>query len=300
MDINLLQEFVVLAQSETFLKAADILYISQPTLSRHIKNLESELGVCLFERTTRSSKLTKYGYMLLPYAKQMVELHNQFRSELLIEKQEQHWALRIGTVPAMAFYGITEVLTKFKEKYSDIKMDVIPSYTMSVKNMLVRRDCEVAFVREQEFELEEENEDIVRLPLLTDYLVAVVPENHRLAQFESVHISEVKNEDILTISKETIIYEIVSGACERAGFEPNLVLQDHNIDHIIDCVKLGMGVALLMDRHADKNRPQMKNMKVLPVLPTVATQLSLCYLKDANLSDAAQKFIQVYKENYCQ
>ena len=73
MDIDLLQEFIVLAQSETFLKAADILYISQPTLSRHIKNLEEDLGVALFERTTRSSKLSKYGNMLLPYAKQIVD-----------------------------------------------------------------------------------------------------------------------------------------------------------------------------------------------------------------------------------
>lgn len=298
MDINLLQEFVVLAQSDTFLKAADILFISQPTLSRHIKNLEAELGVSLFERTTRSSKLTKYGYMLLPYARHMVELHNQFRSELLAEKQEQHWALRIGSVPALSYYGITTVLTNFKEKHSDVKMDVIPSYSMSVKNMLMRRDCELAFVREQAFELEEENEDIVRIPFVTDYMVAAVPEGHRFAAQGSIHISELKHEEIITIAKETIIYEIVSNSCERAGFEPNLVLTDHNVDHIIDCVKLGMGTAMLMNRHVDKNRPQTCGVKAVKILPEVSTQISLCYLKNANLSDAARKFVEVFCEDY--
>lgn len=86
MEIKLLREFIVLAQSETFLKAADMLFISQPTLSRHIKNMETELGVSLFERTTRSFKLTKYGDMFLPYARKIVELYGQFSDELVEER----------------------------------------------------------------------------------------------------------------------------------------------------------------------------------------------------------------------
>ena len=299
MDINMIREFAVLAQAETFLKAADLLFISQPTLSRHIKNMEEELGVPLFERTTRSTKLTRYGYMFLPYAKQMVELHNQFRSELLQEKQEQHSALRIGTVPAMAFYNITGVLSNFREKHRDIKMDIIPSYSLSVKTMLMRRDCELAFVREQMFELEEENEDLVRLPFVTDYLVAVVPEDHPLAQSDELNIEQLRNVNLLTLSRETIIYEIVHRACEQAGFEMKVALTDHNIDHLVDCVKLGMGVAVLMDRHADRNRPQMQGLKTVKVLPEVYTKISLCYLKSTHLSDAAKQFIQTYQEDYC-
>lgn len=87
MDIAILQDFVALAESETFLKAADVLSISQPTLSRHIKSLEAELGVTLFERTTRSLKLSEYGEVLLPYAKQIIELKNQLSGELQLKRQ---------------------------------------------------------------------------------------------------------------------------------------------------------------------------------------------------------------------
>jgi len=299
VDVNLIREFVVLAQAETFSKAADLLFISQPTLSRHIKSLEEELGAPLLERTTRSSKLTKYGYMFLPYAKQMVELHNQFRSEIMREKREQHSALRIGTVPAMAYYNITSVLTNFRTKHSDIKMDIIPSYSLSVKSMLLRHDCELAFVREQMYELEEENEDLVRIPFQTDYLVAVMPEEHPLAQSDTLEIELLHNENILTISKETIIYEIASSACHEAGFEMKVTMVDHNIDHLIDCVKLGMGIAVLMDKHADRNRPRMQGLKAVKLLPEVFTQINLCYLKSTHLSDGAKEFIRTYQEDYC-
>ncbi|MGN0968322.1 MAG: LysR family transcriptional regulator [Oscillospiraceae bacterium] len=300
MDINLLQEFTVLAQSKTFLNAADILFISQPTLSRHIKNLEAELGVPLFERTTRSSKLSKYGNMLFPYAKQIVELHNQFTSELMAEKQEQHSALRIGTIPAMAYYGITTVLTRFREKNPKIKMNIIPSYNVSVIDMLLRRDCEVAFAREQEFEQSDGSDDIVSLPLTSDHLIAVVPDSHPFAEYDSIHLSEFINQDIITLSRETIICEIVCAACEKAGFEPNLVLTDHNIDHIIDCVRLGMGTALLMDKHVEENRPSHTGIKVLEVRPVTSTRISLCYLKHTRLSDGALKFIRTYQEEFGQ
>ena len=64
MDINYFKEFVVLAQTGNFMEAADILYSSQSTLSKHIKSMESELGVPLFDRTTRKVKISKYGQLL--------------------------------------------------------------------------------------------------------------------------------------------------------------------------------------------------------------------------------------------
>lgn len=300
MDINLLQEFTVLAQSKTFLNAADILFISQPTLSRHIKSLEAELGVPLFERTTRTSKLSKYGEMLFPYAKQIVELHNQFTSELMAEKQEQHSALRIGTIPAMAFYDITTVLIRFREKNPKVKMYIIPSYNVSVMDMLRRRDCEVAFVREQEFEQNDDSSGVVRLPLTSDRLVAVVPESHPFAALDSIHLSEFKDQDIITLSRETVICEIVCAACAKVGFEPNLVLTDHNIDHLIDCVRLGMGTALLMDKQVEADRSHCSGVKILEVRPATCTRISLCYLSHARLSEGAQKFIQTYQEEFGQ
>ena len=82
MDINHVREFIVLAQTGNFMEAAEILFSTQSTLSKHIKNLETEMGVSLFERTTRKVVINKYGQLFLPIAKQIVELQDQYTALL--------------------------------------------------------------------------------------------------------------------------------------------------------------------------------------------------------------------------
>ena len=72
LNVRYLEEFVTLTEKNNFLEAAECLFISQSCLSKHIKKLEAEIGVELFERTTRTVVLTEFGQMLLPYARKMV------------------------------------------------------------------------------------------------------------------------------------------------------------------------------------------------------------------------------------
>ena len=78
LNVRYLEEFVTLTEKNNFLEAAECLFISQSCLSKHIKKLEAEIGVELFERTTRTVVLTEFGQMLLPYAKKMVGLEYEF------------------------------------------------------------------------------------------------------------------------------------------------------------------------------------------------------------------------------
>lgn len=75
-------EFVTLTEKKNFLEAAECLFISQSCLSKHIKKLETEIGVELFERTTRTVVLTEFGQMLLPYARKMVSLEYEFEKNV--------------------------------------------------------------------------------------------------------------------------------------------------------------------------------------------------------------------------
>lgn len=295
MDINLLHEFVVLAQSETFLKAADLLFISQPTLSRHIKSMEAELGVCLFERTTRSSKLTKYGHMLLPYAQQTVELYNKFSAELAEEKKEQQSSLRIGSIAAMDVYGITTIITRFKETHPHVKANIVPRHNISFLDMLHNRNCDLVFAREP---VGGADENVVHLPLTTDRLVAVVSASHPFAGREALHISELRGQDIITLPESTSVCQIFCTACEREGFLPNLVLTHHSTEHIFNCAKIGMGVAVLADRLITEEMSGEESVRVLEIQPAIRTAINLCYSRDVHLPEAALEFIRLFQAEF--
>lgn len=293
MELQHLQEFITLAQTQNFLEAADILYMSQSTLSRHIKSLEDELGVPLFRRTTRQVYLTKYGQMFLPYAHRISAQFEQFTDELTAFREQKDVCLRIGTIPAMNMYGISSILASFKTNYSQYTMNIISSHTIhsNLLDMLRRGICELAFVREDSLI---SNDDIKRIPLISEHIVAVVPASHPFSSLDAVPLSALKHESIVTFAKNTSIYDCIHGACTKAGFEPNVVMTDHNADHLIDCIQLGMGFGLLPERFIDASRDYYQKICVLPVEPLIVNYINLCYLKDASLSAAANDFLQMY------
>lgn len=295
MDITLLKEFTVLAQSETFLKAADLLFISQPTLSRHIKNLESELGVALFERTTRSSRLTRHGQMFLPYAQKIVELYEEFSDELAEERSEKNYTLRIGSIAAMDCYGITEMITRFKKKYPQVKTHIAPRHNISFLEMLQTRKCDMVFARE---EIGEKDDNIERKPVMEDHLVAVVSTSNPLSQQDVIALEQLRDEDIVTLPEATSLYQMLARACEQERFEPNLVLTHHNTEHLFNCAKLGTGIAILADKLIEPGWLCESAVKVVDITPTLSTRVNLCYLKNVNLPEPALDFIRMYEEEF--
>lgn len=295
VNITLLKEFTVLAQSETFLKAANTLFVSQPTLSRHIKNLEAELGVPLFERTTRRSKLTKYGYLLLPYAQQIIDLYSRFSTDLQEEKQEENSSLSISSIAAMDTYGITDMITRFKEKCGHVKVHLVPRNSGSFLEMLHSRTCELAFIREP---MNTIDENVSRMTVTTDHFVAVVPISHPCARQKSLHLSDLRGQDIITLPEGTTIHQILCEGCEKEGFLPDLALTHHSIEHIFNCAKLGIGIAVLTDRLVAQECPLSEEVRVMEITPQLCTNINLCYSKSGHLSEAAQEFLEMFRTEF--
>ncbi len=96
-------------------------------------------------------------------------------------------------------------------------------------------------------------------------------------------------ENFLLTAKQTMLYRISVNACRQSGFEPKIAYTDHNIGNLCDLVIKGMGVALLMKQLA--LYVSSPKVAIVDITPTVSTQISLCYLKGVDLSDAARHFV---------
>lgn len=305
MNIQYLKEFQVLAETLNYWEAAERLFLNQSTLSKHIKTIENELGVSLFNRTTRKVELTEFGTALLPYAQSITRLQFEYSTRLLQMRDQQEGLVTIGTIPTMAQYGIIDVLLEFKQKYTHFNTKIIENDSKLLTRHLVDRSCELIFLREAKntFERAYTTDSVIaRIPYISDFMIAVLPNDHPLASKAEVTLWDLQHEKFAFIHENSMMYDLCCSACQEASFIPNIVFNSHRLDSILDMVTKGGCVALLMNNHVhfplDSSVAVNPPFTVVKITPGISTQISLCYLKEQPLSMAAATFVEFFKKYY--
>ena len=285
MDINYLREFVILSQTSSFAEAANVLFSSPSVLSKHLKNAESELGVRLFDRTSRKVEITKFGQLLLPYAKQIVELESKYTAVIQSNLTTDREILALGSFHSLAQYNITGILGNYKKSRPKSTINIMISTSEELKGMLRQKQCELAFIRTTDGA----DDDLVKILLAVDTLAAVLPSSHPLAKQKAISLQMLANEDFFLPEKNKTLYRLCVSACKKSGFEPKVAHTDSKFENLIDLVTEGMGVALLWKELAlyDSN----PKIAIVDISPSVTSQIYLCYRKGVKLSNAATHFI---------
>ena len=298
MELNHIREFIALSKTENYLEAAENLFISQSSLSKHIKSLELELGVSLFDRTTRKVRLSEAGKVFLPYAQQIIDLQHQGKTSLMNLMEEEEQSLSIGTIPIMVPYGITDLILGFKQDNVRINLSIVEDEALKLKQKLREGACDLAFIRRTPDEVvaPEDSADFIIQSFTTDYLVAVLPNNHPLANQAVIDLAEVKNEQFLFLPPESLLHHLSLQACQEAGFTPNVTYTGNRAENIIDLVSKGIGISLLMAKPIAYINTQHL-VKLVPVIPYVETEIVICYKKNAPLSKAASHFLEFIFNN---
>jgi LysR family transcriptional regulator, transcription activator of glutamate synthase operon len=285
MEINYLRDFVILASTSNFMEAANILYSSQSTLSKHLMKIESELGLPLFDRTTRKVEISEFGKLFLPIAKQIVELQDQYIALLQNRQKADREILTLGTIPALAEYKITDILVNFKKSRPQSTVNVIQAGTEELREMLRHKKCTIAFTRDTD----EVPQDLIIIPYTVDTMVAVLPATHPFAKQKTISLKILEDEDFLLSEKQTMLYNLSIRACKECGFEPKVALTDHKIENILDLVIKGMGIALMMKQSAFFS--YRSEAAIVEITPPITTRINLCHLKNVELTAAAKHFI---------
>lgn len=305
MNLSYFKEFTVLAETKNFWEASERLYLNQSTLSKHIRSMEQELGVELFKRTTRRVELTNYGEALLPYAETIARTEFEY-SALLIQMQNyEKGLLTLGTIPSMAQYNITNILLAFQEKYPDSVVKVTEDDANNLIALLHNKKCELVFARETKLAFEQNfltDNKIVRIPYIQDYMIALLPASHPLADRTEITLRELKDEKFCMIKENSMMYNLCVNACHAANFIPQIAFTSHRLESLSDMVANGSYVALLMNQHVLPPEQAQYSLDCpwvpVRITPTISTQISLCYLKDIPLSKTAQNFVNFFQQLY--
>ncbi|MDR2751394.1 MAG: LysR family transcriptional regulator [Clostridiales bacterium] len=288
MEIEFIKEFVMLAETGNFVETAEKLFLTQSSLTRHIKSLEDSLGVKVFDRTTRKVSLNRFGRIFLQYAKEINRIQLEYTTAFYNELQGVHGVVKVGTITIMIPYHITDIISQFQHENSAFTLDVEEADSLELIRMLRERKCDFAFIRESDDSVNEFN----KITVATDLLVALVPPSHFLANQDPIVLGQLAHEPLLLLAKDTFMYSLCVEKCKEAGFFPRIVFTGHRAENLIDLASKGMGIALLMKKaSASLVKPKIA---VVTIEPVIRSTISLAYCKNINMSKASVHFL-----NYC-
>ena len=277
-------DFLMIVKVGSFTLAAEELFVSQSCLSKRIKALEDELGVQLFDRTSRNIVLSEAGELLVPYAQQLYELKKALLRTMAEYSQQQSSGIKVVSVPVMIQYDITSVVGAFQKSNPDIQLTLIEGEPCDMPGLLETGACDFAFARR----FEDEDCRFEFTKFYPDRLMALLSKNHPLAQEEQIELAQLRNEKFLFMSKVTGVYDLCYNLCLEAGFTPQVIHTGRWPDNIIELVANGMGVSMIMKGYIDY--AQNDQVRGIRLNPDVDNPLCLARLKGRRLSGAALAF----------
>ncbi len=283
MEIGFIKEFKVLSELCNYSRAADALFISQSTLFSHIKSLENELGVPLFERDGKKIIVSNFGQIFLTYADRIIDAEDRYRKEIADKEKRSNQIIHIGTQ-----YRITELVKEFSGKYKNYT--VYTNDILDYLNDLENGTCELAFVRG--FPKQEDKYNAILY--IEDRLVVAVYPSHPLAGRSSVSIDELNNESFVMISKPHQKESFGMKLCKEAGFIPKVAITAVNGIEAVRLVAEGAGISIFLKEILASEK--IDPIVLINLVPDMLCTIYLCWLKDTELSDGAKAFVEFVKE----
>ncbi len=182
--------FMEVAANLSFSKASEILFISQPAISNHIKALEAFYKIILFERKRNTIQLSTGGKILYARLREAKKIQNQLDFELSTLKNQfkAKGQLKLGASTTVALYIIPKILSAFHQKYPDVKISLLNRNTDTIVKALLDEDIDIGIV-----EGKKKVSAIIYAPFITDEVVAVCSAKSSIAKKKIIGIHELKN-----------------------------------------------------------------------------------------------------------
>lgn len=241
LDLKSLKCFVVLAEELHFGRAAARLHISQPPLSLKVRTLEAELGLQLFQRSSRRVELTHSGQILLTDARRVLRDAEQLVKLAASLELGEAGTLSIGFNALLAYRLMPQLVSAFSERFPQVKVSLHEMVSSEQVAALLERQIDVGLLRPPL------PPGFRSLSLGSEEMVAFLPARHPLALQETIPLSSLAGEPMIMFSRgeSAYLHNLTMEMCTEAGFAPVVRQETRHIHAIVALVGTGMGVALL-------------------------------------------------------
>ncbi|MBU3202035.1 LysR family transcriptional regulator [Clostridium estertheticum] len=296
MHLRQLEYFYVLAQMEHCTKASEKLYITQPSLSHAISELEKELGTQLFERVGRNINLNKYGRSFFPHVEKALAELKLGEKELLKMSDQNKGQIDLGYICPLSFHFVPSIVSAFlsNPKHQKIRFTFGQGTTQDL----------ISDLKEEKYDLVlssyiENDTDIDFTPIAQEELVVIVSKNHPLAKLHSITLEETKLYPYILFSKSSGLRAVIDNVLKEVSITPIVAFETETDTAVAGLVEANLGIAII------PKMPSLKTMdlKVIKIKNHISKRfIYIANIKNRSCTSAVSLFhsfvINYLKENH--
>lgn len=286
MSIRHLRIFIMVASLKNMSAAAEKLFITQPSVSQAIKEIEQYYGVKLFERLSKKLYLTESGEYLLRYATHIVQSFDEM--ENMMRNKSDNIALRIGASITVGSCLLNQILNQLEEKNNKITTQIYVRNTREIEKMLLDSELDVALV-----EGTVTSKDLISKPVYQDKLIIVVGKGHKFYNRDEISIKELQGEDIISREEGSGSKTIFDNILKSNQIEVNIKWSSTDTGAIKDAVLESRGLAVLSRLMVEKELKKGTLHQVSLKEVSMFREIFVVYHKNKFMSESLKCFLDI-------
>ena len=283
--LNSLLVFHEVAKHKSYSKAAEELFISQPAVTKHIKELERKVGMGLIQRRRGGFALTEAGKILFKYTHKISSHLMDIENLLENLKKDHQGILKIGTTESYSKGLMPKLLSGFQAScpFMKIALDVGNSEEIEKSLHVYKNGLVLIAVTKKTSRIES-------IPFLKEELVLIVSPNHPLVKRKTVSLKELERYPLIIRAKGSTTRRIILQAFKEVGIHPSLLIEAGSSEFIKQWVSEGKGVSIIVKRTVE-DEERRKIIKTIPLLEKLYLQVAFLYLKEEKSNPAIKAFV---------
>ena len=274
MTITQLKYTLAVAEHGNFTTASDKCFVTQPTLSMQVQKLEEELGVTIFNRSTKPLQVTEIGDKILSQARKIIEESTRMNDVISEEKGIIGGTLKVGIIPTVSSTLLPLFLNVFTKKYKnvDLKIEEFNTETITQKLEDNSIDCAIAATPLNSLK-------IIERPLYYEPFVAYVPRHHSLSNHDLLDVDDLSNGDLLILKDGHCFRNQILNICTLEDLNKQYELKSGSFETLINLSNSGPWMTIIPSLHS--NNLSDKNLEnIIPFRdPAPAREISMIYSK---------------------
>jgi len=289
MSLQQLRLFKAVAEYKSFSRAANELYISQPAVSIHIRNLEKEYGVKLFEQLGKRIYVTEEGTILLSYVNKIFSLLDEVKVHFQEIQEPFKGNIVIGGSNVPGTYLLPKIMGKFKENFPEINLILKIASTRNIEDLLMNNKIDFGIIGHKPT-----NEDIKFEPLLEDCLAIIASPNHSLSN-KAIDLETLIKEPFVLRETGSSTREFIEKIMSDKNLKLNIIMELGNTEAIKQVVNANLGISIISIYAVQNELQQGYLSEIFCHALELKRNFYLVYHKDKNFKKIVSIFIQFIK-----